>query len=218
MMKIIIEKVVEANKSLVEVVEYLEQNKQYFQAMNLKLHDLNWAICSDKDFEGYDEDYLNDMFHAFCEIEYAMFSEWERENGIDENIREYINRTSSFYLNSKDIYYRGIIDMDGLLNGFISSEVGYIDTSWLDINKDNQLSIKAIQEAIEYDKEYFSCEDIEELGIVEDIIEVLDLIVDGSVLKYVKESLEDGIMEAKYILDFKESSIEMFKEFLQEND
>lgn len=206
----------QANKELKEVIQYLESVQECFEIMDLKLYDLSWAICSDGYFEKYDSDYLSNMFNLFCEDNYNWFCEWEAEEGIDKNIRQYIGRTSSFYLDSKDIFNRGEFYLDEVLLSMLEYNLGYYYTDWTscipnDI-KETQISYKALQEYFKgFDKRFLD----EEVILTK---EGLKYISSGALLKDVKGTLEDAIKEYNYIKEFKENSIEYFKEFLKCNE
>lgn len=204
-----------ANESLNEVVVYLEGVQKCFQRMDLKLYDLSYALWKDERFKGLGDDFLGDMFNLFCEDNFRWFQEWEEEEGIDKNIRNYIGRTSTFTLDSK-----GVFEDDGqfyLYSMLRDVMYEYHDTraiDWLDgsVNYDletRQLDYKAIQE-------YISSERVEwredEIRVIK---ESLEYIISGELLEDIKGFLEDGIKEYEYIESFKENSIEYFFEFIQ---
>lgn len=206
----------QANKGLEEVIQYIESVEKCFQAMNLKLHDLSWAMCSDSYFEKYDSDYLGDMFNLFCEDNYNWFCEWEKEEGIDSDIRKYVGRTSTFYLDSKDIFNRGTFYLYDTLISMLEYNLGSCYTDWVDCipNESNVTQI----DYVELQKYLNGCEKYWLEDEINYTKESLEYISSGELLKDIKTALEDGIKEYNYIKEFKENSVEYFKEFLEINE
>ena len=206
----------EANKSLQEVIQYIESVEECFQAMDLKLHSLNWAMFTDKHFEKYDSNYLGNMFNLFCEDNYNWFCEWEKEEGIDSSIRKYVGRTSTFYLDSKDIFDRGKFCLYDTLVSMIERNLDYYNVYWVGCipcnHKETQIDYTALQKYLNgCGKDWLG----EEINYTK---ESLEYISSGQLLKDIKKALEDSVKEYSYIKNFKENSVEYFKEFLEANE
>lgn len=204
-----------ANESLNEVIQYLESVQKCFQRMNLKLYDLNHALWSDKRFEGLGDNFLSDMFNLFCEDNYNWFVEWEQEEGIKKDIRNYIGRTSTFTLDSN-----GVFEDDGefylytMLMEVFERYYDYRACDWVDgaveySLKERQLNYEAIQRYISSEREEYR---EEEIRIIK---ESLEYIIEGKLLEDIKDAVNDGVKEFEYIESFKENSIDYFHEFIQ---
>ena len=98
------ELLVKANEEVKKVVEYLKENEDMFDMMDLKLHDASFydyekefPLCYESDENNTDGE---TNFYFFCEDNYNMFVEDLKENfNIDfEKIRKQVGRTSKFYL------------------------------------------------------------------------------------------------------------------------
>lgn len=206
----------QANKGLEEVIQYIESVEECFQAMDLKLHSLNWTMFTDKHFEKYDSDYLGNMFNLFCEDNYNWFCEWEKEEGIDNSIRKYVGRTSTFYLDSKDIFNKGKFCLYDTLISMIEYNLGSSHTDWIEcITNDyatTQIDYIELQSYLKQCNKYWLEDEINYTK------ESLEYISSGELLKDIKTALEDGIKEYNYIKEFKENSVEYFKEFLEINE
>lgn len=162
---------------------------------NLKLYDIAW--------ESSEEDY-NKYFNRFCEDSFMFFEEEEKANGT---IRDYIGRTSLFYITCNNIIgsYCMIDDYENLtplekkillLDEYLNHEVSYsLDTHDLPSVFDDEIrSISA----------YENYTDDE---IVEDVLEGL------------KTSLIDEINAInntyQYIADFKDNQLEYWNELVE---
>ena len=98
------ELLVKANEEVKKVADYLKENEDMLDMMDLKLHDASFydyekefPLCYKDDEEntsGYNS------FYYFCEDNYNMFVEDLKENfNIDfEKMRKQVGRTSKFYL------------------------------------------------------------------------------------------------------------------------
>ena len=98
------ELLVKANEEVKKVADYLKENEDMFDMMDLKLHDASFydyekefPLCY-KDDEENTNGYNN--FYYFCEDNYNMFVEDLKENfNIDfEKMKKQVGRTSKFYL------------------------------------------------------------------------------------------------------------------------
>lgn len=131
------ELLVKANEEIAKVMNYINEHKDMFDMMDLKLHDVSYYTYSEmeKDFPLCYESGI-DYFSYFCEDEYENFIEWCRENDIDfDKMRHNVGRTSKFYLHNWhdtdiDFMMYNIINECGcwyycdyinLTNGFITS-------------------------------------------------------------------------------------------------
>lgn len=183
-------------------LEYLKENEdKWNEYMNLKLHDIYGVNC---DFEHndatvhFDEEFLNEEFYVYCDMEYDSFIKWCREEGIEFNeLRDNVGRTSSFYLgkihnNFKDKY---IVALAEAVDEFNMSDLGF-----------NMVGDK-IRPILEIENNDTDIEDI-----VNEMLMLTECIYDN--LKY---KLEDIIKVYDYIHDFKENQVENFKEFVKEN-
>ena len=98
------ELLVKANEEIKKVVDYLEENEDMFNMMDLKLHNASFYDYS-KDFplcyksdENTESGYTN--FYFFCEDSYNMFVEDLKETFNIEfgKMRKQVGGTSKFYL------------------------------------------------------------------------------------------------------------------------
>ena len=207
MKKELLELVERANKEIEKTAKYLNDNKECFNSLNLKLYDICYYCGSEemkKDFplayKQYEKQKYNDydFFSMFCDTEYDFFKEDLMESfniDVDEMIH-YINRTSMFYLHSNNIISvdgYGEIDTDEIMRNILEEFYNCSD-SWIIV--DNKIDINLIKDIGED-----SIEDLE--YIIEDLY---DAVVD-----YCK----DIIFVYNYINDFKKNQVENFKMYLE---
>lgn len=181
---------------------YLKESEdKWNEYMDLKLHYISYGVNCDFEHNGatvhFDEEFLNEAFYAYCDIEYDDFIEWCREEGIEFNeLRDNVGRTSSFYLgkmhnNFKDKY---IVALAEAVDEFNMSGLGF-----------NMVDDK-IRPILE----------INENDDIEDIVNEM-LMLTECIYENLKYKLEDIIKVYDYIHEFKENQVENFKDFVKEN-
>ena len=189
-----------ANRALKDIEAYLDSISNVFrESRNLKLYDVAFqgediikeAISNQAPEykEALEKDLkLDDVFCQFCDNEYDFFLEYLKENNI-KDCREYIGRTSNFYLTN---YYN-------------SSTVRIVD------------DICGI--AIERDSKGRFIPYIDDASSYKDSLEAdranLMRVISGEALKDVKEAFSDAVEIAGYIDSFKENQVDAFKHFVE---
>ena len=188
----------EVDAGLAKVIEYLNSIENVWNKIRtLKLHEVSYQASDIIDKyplvkEEYKED---DLFMWFCEDEHDCFTEWMKENNI-EDCRNYIGRTSAFYLtniNDKRIDYVIGNLIDNINNGFYS----------VDIDENGKM--------IHFtDTDYYT-----EQEQIEEYQADMEYFADGTFLDDVKKYLHDAVEIADYIDSFKKNQIANFTEYVE---
>lgn len=188
----------EVNEGLKQVIDYLKSIEHVWnKTRTLKLYKVAFQASDIIDkYPLVKEEYNgNDLFYWYCELEYDTFTEWMKENNI-EDCRKYIGRTSSFYLTDiqdKRIDYVIGNLIDHINNGFYS----------VDIDKNGEM--------IHFtDTDYYT-----EQEQIEEYQMDMEYFADGSFLKDVKEYMSDAVQIADYIDTFMENQIAGFTEYIE---
>lgn len=163
------------------------------QLEDLKLHEVSYYICEKLDkIEGLDYREYNNlycrMFESFCEDNYNMFEEDEKNYNIR---RVYLGNSSSFYIESD---YSEIIDYY-----YASDYRGEYNLE----EKKSMLLDEFLYIKLNTDEEYLE----EEYSTEEDIIYMLNEYEDFL------DTIDDIYEVYEYIRDFKENQIDIFKDW-----
>jgi len=196
------ELLVKANEEVKKVVEYLRENEEMFDMMDLKLHEASFYDYS-KDFPlCYKSDEKNTTgytnFYYFCEDNYDMFIEDLKESfNIDfGKIRKQVGRTSKFYLADFVETTHCKIDIKDTLNNLLCD---CATLNYTDITDDFEIV------------PYGNCteDDEEVLDELEEISGFYDWFID---------KIEDMKTVYDIISDFKENQVKYYKEFLENEE
>ena len=188
----------EVNEGLKQVIDYLKSIEHVWnKTRTLKLYKVAFQASGIIDKyplvkEEYDG---NDLFYWYCELEYDTFTEWMKENNI-EDCRKYIGRTSSFYLTDiqdKNIGYTINNLLDSIDGGYYS----------LDIDKNGEMIPFT-------DTDYYT-----EAEQLEEAQEYMEYFASGKFLQDVKEYLHDAVQIADYIDTFMENQIAGFTDYIE---
>lgn len=186
------------NAGLKKVIEYLNSiDNVWNKSRNLKLYDVSFHAGDIIDrYPLVKQEYnASDLFSWYCDDEYYFFTEWMKEEKIDD-CREYVGRTSSFYLTDMHCDKIGYV-IDTLLTKIYG---GYY-----------QVDIDEAGMMIPFtDTEYFS-----ESDQISDYQEGMEYIASGDFLKDVKNYFADAVKIAEYIDTFMEHQIENFTEYIE---
>jgi len=186
-----------ANAELKKIMDWFEGNKECFESLDLKLHDVSYYCYTE--FET-DFPFINkqgwDMFDEFCNTEYDFMIETFAEDDLNY-VEKHIGRTSSFYLYDDDIIefkgkYGNEFNWEYMLYNFVN-ENGYNDTI-PDITAEGKID--------ETDKYLNDCE------------ANLDYIIKDMYNEITKKYV--GVVKMyEYIKEFKKNQVENFKDFCQ---
>ena len=186
----------QGNQEMGKVINYLKETESAWNTMmNLKMYDAFFEaedIC--KEFpivlEEYNDDWYEE-FHEWCDLEYNTFIEDMGFDGITD-CREYIGRTSSFYLTN--IHDDTMVYVLYNLLGEIAS------WGWFTFKTENGKIVLDEKEITEQTEEF-------------------EYIVSGEFLKDTKEFLKDAVWIADYINGFKENQVNSFRTYMElQND
>lgn len=161
---------------------------------NLKLYDIAFN-ANDNDYESYFYDFCVDNYEQFKEVEKSFYTK-----------REYIGRTSSFYIvsnggcigscyNGKD--YSNLSNLDKkimVIDEYLTSRI----SGMINIYDDMSVFDADIRYISEYD---------EDSQIIEEIIEDMK--------QYLLSDLEEINNTYKYIANFKENQVEYWNEYIE---
>lgn len=195
------ELLLKANEEVKKVVDYLKENEEMFDMMDLKLHHASFYDYS-KDFplcyksdENDKNGYTN--FYIFCEDNYNMFVEDLKENfNIDfGKMRNQVGRTSKFYLADWIETTHCKLSIENTINTLLCDKYVY-NLNYTEIN-DNGLIIP-YGEYTEEDDE---------------VQEELEHII--GFYKWFIEEIKDIKIVYDMIKNFKDNQIEYFKEYLE---
>lgn len=179
-----------ANAELKKVVDFINENDEMFDMMDLKLHDISYYCWKDmeKDFPlTYAEN--KNIFYDFCDYAYEWFKMWCEDNYIDfDGMIEHVGRTSKFYLHK-----------------------------WHDKNIDYMLYTIIEKIGLWYATSYFNIEDgviisTDYEDFADETLESLEYIAEEFYDDFMKAT-EDMVKVYDYIKDFKDSQVEYFKEY-----
>ena len=189
------------------VLKYLEDNKDVFVSMNLKVYDASYYSFrkAKEDYPLLTEEQIRDTFWYFCEQEFDEFIEDLNGAGINwRGIHEQIGSTSSFYLKpektSRIVYFNNRV---GHCN-----EIDKITTISELLYQLDYEHLEYTVEGIKFDN-YIDVEERE--NYANNFIDNFE--------KEVKNLLSDCILTYNILKDFKDNQIEIFKDYLeQENE
>jgi hypothetical protein len=185
--------IIKANENLKRAIEVIKNNQAAFESMDLKLHDVSYYTwkSAETDFPEIEED-MNDLFYDFCDISYHLMEEDFNMFGYEWEKRQYIGRTSSFYLSGYQIRgYRTVTgDIDYILYNIIE-KIGYPYIPDIEVG---QIVIDEYIEGCIANIEYIGSEEF---------IQDFNKEISGILKMY------------EYIKDFKDNQVEYFKEYLQ---
>lgn len=185
--------IIKANENLNEVVQIIRNNQAAFESMNLKLYDTSYYSwkSAETDFPEIEED-MNDLFYDFCDVSYMFLEEDFKENGYEWEKRQYIGRTSSFYLSGYQIrgYRTETEDIDDILYNIIE-KIGY---PYIPDIENGQIVIN---------------------DYTEDCIDNLEYIGSEEFIQDFNKEISGILKMYEYIKDFKDNQVEYFKEYLQ---
>ena len=189
---------VDVNEALKGVVDYLQSIENVWNTpRTLKLYDVffhggevieKYPLVT----ANYSED---DLFTEFCEDSYNNFTAWMMENDI-EDCRDYIGRTSSFYLtkiHDDNMMY--------VLNNLFDAVSG--NFTGVDIDE----NCKMIP--------YTATEYYTEAELIEEYQPDMEYIACGEFLADVKGYLSDAVEIASYIDSFMEDQIDNFEIYIE---
>ena len=97
-----------ADMQILRLKKYIEENKDMFKSMNLKLYDANYYEYDEmkKDFplcyKNNNEGTENSYFSMFCRDTYDLFIEWCKEQDIDfQDLQNYMVGLFSIFMKMK---------------------------------------------------------------------------------------------------------------------
>ena len=194
------------NKNIMDLENRIGDSINYLgNTTNLKLYDVS-MYCYENNIE-------DDYFNFFCECEYNYFNDTLKENNIE---LKYIGRTSTFRVIGENYFngYWSIYDIEDFdKNISIREKIGYIIENYF--YKEYNIGLE-----FEYDKEgniiNFDYEELKNYMLgYNDSKEVLKNLYIELLSNNLIEELYNIVSTYKYINDFKENQIEIFKNFLE---
>jgi len=186
------------NAGLNKIIEYLNSiDNVWNTTRTLKLHDVSFQAGDiiDRYPLVKQNDNASDLFSDFCDMSYAQFIEWMKQEGL-KDCRNYIGRTSSFYLTDMNCDTIGYV-IDALLTQIYG---GYYQ---VDIDEAGNMI------------PFSDTEDYTEAEQIMEYQEGMEYIADGDFLKDVKSYFSDAVKIADYIDDFMKNQIEYFTEYIE---
>ena len=189
------------------VLKYLEDNKDVFASMNLKVYDASYYSYKQakEDYPLLTEGQISDTFWYFCEQEFDCFVDDLKELGINwHKIHKQIGSTSSFHLKPENtdriVYFNNRVGHCNEIDKITTiSELLYV----LDYN-----NLEYTAEGISFDN---YIEEDEKEDYANNFIDNFE--------KEIKDLLQDCITTYENIKSFKDNQIEIFKDYLeQENE
>ena len=188
-----------------KVKDFIKKNEDAFDMMDLKLHD---AAFFD-DFDAYpaikkaieNHFYQGDTpYYDFADQSYDQFTEWCAEDGLDfRKMYNQVGRTSKFYLHDRNlidatangINYENtiynLVNHFGWPDSFEDTKDGLLDRAWADENWDDD-------------------------GNIENNVEY---IASGEFYQDVEKACSDILKVYKYIKDFKDDQVSIYKDWLE---
>lgn len=193
----------DVNKALKNVLGYMYSIEDTWnKGRNLKLYEAFFA--ADTIVEKYplvsENENANELFYQFCEDTYNYTFMQDIENGYIKDLRDYVGRTSTFYITSLHrCNGNKACLLDELFNAVCFS-------TGIDLNADGTMSPLTWSD-------YFTEEEL-----IEDYQEDMEYIVTKLIFD-VKKYMNDAIKLAEYIDTFKKRQVSDFEEFISnEND
>jgi len=202
-------KIKNANIEIQKVITYIEENRDMFDSMNLKLHEASYYSYSklEQDFNLLTDDGL-DYFYRFCDDSFRMFEEDLKES-YNIDFRKYqfqLGRTSSFYLHDRnivDITARKFSYADTIYQLLYKS---YTSNVYISLDDDGIINSESTMKELE------TTDNEDYINIIND---ELDYITDN-----LYSDLIDYITDIEIIYDyiklFKENQVKYFKEYLEQ--
>lgn len=193
------ELIAKANAELKRLMDWFEENKEAFNDLDLKLHDVsyyNWFKAEEEFPIVFEEYKADDLFYWFCEVSYDNMLEYFREEGITYKTKQ-LGRTSRFYLHDNELIeftgrYRDEFRWEYMLYNLVN-HYGYNDTV-PNITENGTIDeTDQYLEDCETNLEYIATE------MYDEITKVFD----------------DTVKCYEYIRDFKEHQVEYYKEELE---
>lgn len=193
------ELLVKANEEVKKVAEYLKENEDMFDMMDLKLHDASFydyekefPLCY-KDDEENTNGYNN--FYYFCEDNYNMFVEYLKENfNIDfEKMKKQVGRTSKFYLADWIETTHCRLNIENTIDTLLYN---YGVDDCIEFNNDNEIIVRLSH----------TIEDEEVQEELENVVGFYD---------WFMEEIKDIKIVYDIIKNFKDNQIEYFKDYLR---
>ena len=181
----------QANENLARAIEIFKENEDALDYMDLKLHSAFYYSSDIKDDFPELEDDENDLFYWYCEDTYNQMIEDFKERGYDFDKREYVGRTSSFYLDKDYQTDYKFTYMDDLLTHIVDKH-GYNDAM-------PDIEDGKINENDPY-LEYEGCN--------------IGYIASEDFIKDLEGDLAPIIGMYSYIKDVKDNQVKYFKEYL----
>ena len=192
------------NEEVKKVADYLKENEDMFDMMDLKLHKASFYDY-EKDFPlCYKSDEENasgcNNFYYFCEDNYNMFVEDLKENfNIDfEKMRKQVGRTSKFYLADWIETTHCILNIENTINTLLCDKYVY-NLNYTEVN-DNGLIIPYGE---------YTEEDEEVQEELENIVGFYDWFI---------EEIKDIKIVYDMIKNFKDNQVEYFKDYLENEE
>lgn len=198
------ELLVKANEEIKKVADYLKENEDMFDMMDLKLHDASsydyekeFPLCYKSDEEntsGYNN------FYYFCEDNYNMFVEDLKENfNIDfDKMKKQVGRTSKFYLADWIETTHCRLDIENTINSLLCDKYAY-SLNYTEINEDCKI--------VPYGE--YTEEDEEVQEELENIVGFYDWFI---------EEIKDIKIVYDMIKNFKDNQVEYFKDCLENEE
>ena len=199
-----------ANIEMEKLVKFLEEHPGLYNGRNLKLYDISWNPKLQDKWNLTDEQYDN-LFYRYCELEYDLFIEWMKDEGINKNVMNYWGRTSTFDLTN------GIIETDRRSNLDYRMTVYNVlynnitDSNDIDciIDDDGKIKMELITKYCKEGNKRWLDENICDLK------ECLVYISSGEMYNDFINDMQDSIEIDKYLTSFMESQVANFDEFIQ---
>ena len=200
-----------ANRQLKKILSYIESIRYAWDSiLDLKLYDIFFQ-CDDllqaeiEKNSNYSLDLKSDdLFYDFCNLSYENFLDRLQGRFQVEDQRNYIGRTSKFYLSKFHNLYT-----DGGCKYPYKSKIVYMEAFLYD-NFNIDLSIDNNGKIFPYISDTISYGDALEADK-----EDLEYIISGKLYWDIHRFFEPVLLEYKIITEFKENQVEHFKDFLQ---
>ena len=196
------ELLVKANEEVKKVVDYLKENEEMFDMMDLKLHDASYYDY-EKEFPlCYKSDEENasgcNNFYYFCEDNYNMFVEDLKENfNIDfEKMRKQVGRTSKFYLADWIETTHCRLNIENTIDTLLYN---YGTDDCIEFNNDNEIVVRLSH----------TIEDEEVQDELKNIVGFYDWFI---------EEIKDIKTVYDMIKNFKDNQVEYFKDYLENEE
>lgn len=195
----------DAQMEIDKVVNYVNENKNMFSRMNLKMYDASYyGYAESKKYPLLD---TSDEFYRWCDDTYISFAEdFKMAYGYNmESIFHHIGRTSTFYL-LFDYEYAVSNYGYGIINELLSVKGIDDNYSWVEFSNNDKIIIDfdCINESWDKEDAYSRLED------------ELNWIIDGCIYNNLINLVNDGIQDFyDKLTDLKKNQVEYFKEHLE---